>query len=281
MPTSGAKILSDRQVESFHVNVADHDPQPYGGVRLRAAPSPSERLPLIVHRDRYLIAIKPSGVAVHRTRGSAGVPLLQRLRDQLGQLVYPVHRLDRGTSGAIVMALDPEAQRLLSHCFEHGQVRKTYLAVVRGWPLAEQVIDHPLRRLDDDGVALADATRQPAVSRLERLSTVECPFPTERWPTSRYALVRIEPSEGRRHQVRRHLKHISHPIIGDTSYGKGLHNRIFREHYGSDRLLLHAERLDFTDPFDGTPCRVTAEWPADFRDPIATSGLLPCETLPP
>ena len=231
-------------------------------------------LSLLFRHPRYVVVAKPSGVAVHRTRGSHGSPLLQRLRDQLQQPVYPAHRLDRGTSGAQVMALDADAQRALSGLFAAGLVRKSYLAVVRGWPLGECLIDHPLRRLDEDGVPLSDAAHQDAVSRITPLSTVELPFALDRFPSTRYALVRVEPQEGRRHQVRRHLKHANHPIIGDTTYGKGLHNRFFRDRFGAQRLLLHANSLQYTDPFDGTARLITAALPEDFAQPITRCGLL-------
>jgi tRNA pseudouridine65 synthase len=230
-------------------------------------------LRLVLTHERYLVVAKPSGMAVHRTRGSNGVPLLQRLRDQLGQMVYPAHRLDRGTSGAQIMALDADAQRQLAHLFELGQVDKTYLAVVRGWPPTTSLVDHPLRRLDDDGVPLDDGRRQEAHSRITCLATTELPVALDRFPTTRYALVRVEPDEGRRHQVRRHLKHSSHPIIGDTTYGKGLHNRFFREQFGADRLLLHAHELRFNDPFDGSTRIVTVDPPKDFSEPTLAAGL--------
>ncbi len=223
--------------------------------------------------ERYVVVEKPSGVAVHRTRGSSGKPLLQRLRDQLNQHVYPVHRLDRGTSGALVMALDVEAQRTLGQLFEHGLVNKSYLAVVRGWPAETLEINHPLRRLDDDAVALSDGSRQDAHSTLSRLATIEHPIALDQFATTRYALVRVEPKEGRRHQVRRHLKHISHPIIGDTTYGKGLHNRLFRDHFGASRLLLHAHTLAFFDPFNGLQRHFTLNLPDDFSVPLAACGL--------
>ncbi len=231
-------------------------------------------LTLILTHARYVVVAKPSGIAVHRTRGSDGVPLLQRLRDQLKQQVYPAHRLDRGTSGALIMALDPDAQRDLARLFEHGLINKSYLALVRGWPPADLIIDHPLKRLDEDGVALADGRRQDACSTVTTLATVEIPVPLDRFATTRYALVRIEPTEGRRHQVRRHLKHVSHPIIGDTTYGKGLHNRFFRERYASARMLLHAHTLRYIDPFDGCARTVKATLPADFSAPLQASGLV-------
>jgi tRNA pseudouridine65 synthase len=250
------------------------DPIDRQELALLVAPSIGDiPLRLALTHERYVVVAKPSGMAVHRTRGSNGIPLLQRLRDQLGQSVYPAHRLDRGTSGAQIMALDADAQRQLAHLFEIGHIAKTYLAVVRGWPPPTSLIDHPLRRLDDDGVPLDDGRRQEAHSRVTCLATTEIPVALDRFPTTRYALVRVEPDEGRRHQVRRHLKHASHPIIGDTTYGKGLHNRFFRERFSAERLLLHAHELRFRDPFDGTARTVTVEPPADFAHAVEAAGL--------
>jgi tRNA pseudouridine65 synthase len=272
MPTSASEILS--------ATLNDHPIASGIVLRIRSLPliapevtTCADPLPVLARFDRYLVVGKPSGMAVHHTRGSSGLPLLQALRDQLGQHVYPVHRLDRGTSGVIVMALDSDAQRIWSGCFESGQVTKSYLAVVRGWPPLRQTVDYALRRLDDNAVAREDDSRQTATTEFVRLSTVECAIPSGPWATSRYALVRALPQEGRRHQIRRHLKHISHPIIGDTTYGKGLHNGVFRDHFGGRRLLLHAEQIDFQDPFDGVQRSIYAPWPDDFQSPLDASGL--------
>jgi tRNA pseudouridine65 synthase len=272
MPTTEWEILS--------ATLNDHPTASGTVLRIRSLPliapeatACAAPISVLARFDRYLVVSKPSGMAVHQTRGSTGLPLLQALRDQIGQHVYPVHRLDRGTSGAIIMALDSDAQRIWSGCFESGQVTKAYLAVVRGWPEALQTVDYALRRLDDNAVARPDGSRQPATTLLKRLSTVECAIPSGAWPTSRYALVRALPQEGRRHQIRRHLKHISHPIIGDTTYGKGLHNSVFRDHFGGRRLLLHAEQIDFQDPFDGIQRSIYAPCPEDFQSPATASGL--------
>lgn len=243
------------------------------------APPGDEPIPLLAQLDRYVVLAKPSGVAVHRTRGSMGKPLLQRVRDQLRQRVYPVHRLDRGTSGVIVMALDPEAQAALARHFESERVVKTYLAVVRGWPVQCQTVDRALRRLDDDAVPMDGVDRQTASTTVEVLTRTACDVPCGPWPTSRYALVKAIPQEGRRHQIRRHLKHISHPIIGDTTYGKGDHNRLFRERFGAGRLLLHADRITFEDPFALLRREFRATWPADFREPVDACGLGVTEDL--
>lgn len=208
---------------------------------------------------------------MHRTglEPRASAFAVQRLRDQLGRRVWPVHRLDRATSGVLLFALSPEVLAMLAASFASGAVRKRYLAVVRGWPPPSLTIDHPLARLDDEAVGPARA----AVTRVERLATTELPVRVDRYPTSRYALVALEPESGRRHQLRRHLKHAGHSIIGDTTYGQGRHNRLFRERFGSTRLLLHAAALRLEHPLDGTPLVIEAALPADFADAVDACGL--------
>ncbi|WP_421621046.1 pseudouridine synthase [Alkalilimnicola ehrlichii] len=219
-----------------------------------------EQPPLrIVYRDEHLVAVdKPAGMAVHRSRQHPDAEvLLQRLRDQLGQWIWPVHRLDPPTSGLILFALDPETAQVLGRQFREREVEKRYLAVVRGWPDEAGVIDHPLRRK-------GRAERQAAVTEYRRLATTELPIPVAPHPTARYALVELRPVTGRQHQLRRHMKHISHPIIGDTTYGKGPHNRLFRERLECYSLLLRSMALRFTAPWCGERREVSAgidqEW---------------------
>jgi tRNA pseudouridine65 synthase len=208
--------------------------------------------PRLLHLDEQLVAVdKPAGLLVHRTRLSDEQDaLLQRLRRRLGRRVYAVHRLDRPTSGVLLFALTRAAARHLSREFEARRAVKRYLAVVRGWPDAEGRIDYPLA----DEEASAPALRLPraAVTDYQRLETVELPVAVGRYPTSRYALVRVTPHTGRRHQIRRHLAHIRHPLIGDTTHGEGRHNRLFRASYGLHRLLLHAHELEIGHPGGGT-----------------------------
>ena len=200
----------------------------------------------VLYRDEHLIAIhKPAGLLVHRTvldRNETRFAV-QLLRDQIGQYVYPVHRLDRGTSGVLLFALDKEIGKQVSAQFEAQQVDKTYLAVVRGHPPEAGRIDHPLtRQYDDYEFRPASATNeaQPARTDYRRLAVAELPHQVDIYPTSRYALLELKPTTGRRHQLRRHLKHLAHPIIGDATYGKGRHNRLFS---GAVRLPAHATRL--------------------------------------
>ena len=184
----------------------------------------------IVYRSEGLVAVdKPSGLAVHRGQSHDSVHALELVRDQVGAYVYPVHRLDRSTSGVLVFALSIEAARSLSRAFEAGSIEKRYVALVRGVPPEKARVDHALSR--DDG-----KTPQPAVTELRTLLRY-----------GRYALVEAIPRSGRTHQIRRHLKHLSCPIIGDVRYGKGDHNRWFRTRYAFHRLALHASSLTLFD----------------------------------
>ena len=212
---------------------------------------------------------------MHRTKLDFGVrtSALQQLRDQLGTRVFPAHRLDRATSGALLFALDPVALERLSTAFEYGGVAKRYLAIVRGWPPDVLTIDYPLRRLSDDGEALGLESAQAAITSLRTLARTELPIPIDRYPAARYALVELRPTTGRRHQLRRHLKHANHPIVGDTTYGKGSHNRLFRERFGCNRLLLHAARLELSQPTSGQSLAIDAPLPRDFAGVIAALGF--------
>lgn len=238
----------------------------------------AESLP-ILYRDDSLIAIhKPAGLLVHRSvldRHETRFAL-QILRDQIGQKVYPVHRLDKGTSGVLLFALDREAGRLLTRQFELGEVAKRYVAIVRGHPLASGEIDHPLARMADEHSGIsASAGAQPARTRYRRLATVELPVQVDRYPSSRYALVELQPLTGRWHQLRRHMKHISHPIIGDATHGKRRHNRLFQQLFGHQRLLLAATDMRLAHPLSGQALHLRAGLAADFAEVIERLGWHP------
>jgi tRNA pseudouridine65 synthase len=208
----------------------------------------------ILYRDDYLAIVnKPAGWLVHRTPLDKGETrfVLQTLRDQIGQHVWPVHRLDKGTSGVLVFALNAEVARTLGQAFETGEgLHKTYRAVVRGWPADEGLIDHPLKRMPDD-MRTERLEVQPAQSRFATLRRFELPLPHQGFATTRCAEVALEPLTGRRHQLRRHMKHIAHPIIGDATHGKGPLNRAVAELLGLQRLWLHAQSLTLTHPASG------------------------------
>ena len=237
------------------------DTAPAVGLRLACCgPSSAFAMLDILFQDDYVVAIdKPSGLLVHRTaldRHETEVAV-QRLRDQIGQRVWPVHRLDRGTSGVLVFALNPEAAHALAQQFAAHLPAKRYLAVVRGHPPEAGEIDHPLRRIDDaiDPRAAREGAEsvaaQPALTRYRRRAVAEMPVAIDRYPTSRYALVEAMPLTGRTHQIRRHLKHIAHPIIGDATYGKGPHNRYVATLCGEPRLLLACIHMHIRHPVSG------------------------------
>lgn len=211
---------------------------------------PCSALPILWRDERIVAIYKPAGWLVHRTALDAHETrwVVQVLRDQLGQPVYPVHRLDKGTCGVLLLALDADAARALGQAFMDGRVHKRYLAVVRGWPQwasSSQRIDHPLR--PDD--APPHAAAQPASTLVRRLATLTWPEAFDaRFPHTRIALVQAQPLTGRRHQIRRHLKHAAHPIIGDATHGKGPLNRWWAERLGVQRLWLHAWSLRFPHP---------------------------------
>lgn len=230
----------------------------------------SDTLP-IVYRDEHLVAVeKPAGLLVHRSEIDRRETrfALQLVRDQLGRRVWPVHRLDRPTSGLLLLALDVETARRLTAAFTARAVEKRYLAVVRGHPDGSGRIDYPLVEVLDrfgDRLVSPDRPPQPAVTDYRRLATVELPEPVGRYATARYALLELTPLTGRKHQLRRHLKHIFHPIVGDTTYGDGRHNRFFRTRFGCARLLLAATRLTFDHPHTGMRMDLAAGPGADFR----------------
>lgn len=219
------------------------------------ASSAAETLP-IVYRDEHLVVInKPTGLLVHRSPIDRHETrfAVQLLRDQLGQHVYPIHRLDKPTSGLLVFALNPDIARTLSEHFNDRTVHKQYLALVRGH-MTNQRLDYPLSvQLDRiaDKHRQQDKDAQPAVTRFTTLARCELPFAVDRYPQSRYSLVLCEPETGRKHQIRRHLKHAGHPIIGDAKHGKSVHNRFFASHFGAGHLLLSAVGLQLPHPVSG------------------------------
>ncbi len=239
------------------------------GLDQTSQPEPLE----IVYHDDVLVAInKPAGLLVHRSPIDKHETrfAIQLLRDQIGQRVYPCHRLDKPTSGVLLFALDQETQRHMSLQFENHQTGKTYLAVVRGHLHEAGTIDSPLKVMQEFRDRPVSENLQDAVTHYQPLKNYELPIPCGRYDSSRYTLLELRPETGRKHQLRRHLKHISHPIIGDTSHGNGGHNRLFREQLGSHRLLLHASKLCVTHPTDGTTLALSAPLPDEFRQTLST-----------
>lgn len=227
----------------------------------------------ILYRDEHLAIVnKPAGWLVHRSQLDKGETrfVLQTLRDQIGQHVWPVHRLDKGTSGVLVFGLSAEVARSLGKAFESGDgLQKTYRAVVRGWPRSEGLIDHPLKRMPDD-MRTERLVLQPAQSRFASLRRFELPLPQfqpqpqQSFASTRCAEVALEPLTGRRHQLRRHMKHIAHPIMGDATHGKGPLNRAVAELLGLQRLWLHAQSLELPHPVSGQLLRLVSPLPQEW-----------------
>jgi tRNA pseudouridine65 synthase len=233
----------------------------------------------ILYLDDYLAIVhKPAGWLVHRTPLDKGETrfVLQTLRDQIGQHVWPVHRLDKGTSGVLVFALSAEVARTLGQAFETGEgLHKTYRAIVRGWPLPEGLIDHALKRMPDDMRSEREEV-QPAQTRYATLRRGELPIAQGQFPSLRWAEVQLQPLTGRRHQLRRHMKHIAHPIIGDATHGKGPLNRAVAERLGLQRLWLHAQSLAFNHPVSEQGLQLVSPLPCEWGlwDGFATAQMV-------
>ena len=208
----------------------------------------------ILYQDAYLVAInKPSGLLVHKSPIDKHETqfALQLVRDHIGQYVYPVHRLDKPTSGVLLFGLTPEVAQVLSLLFRTSGVHKEYIAIVRGFTEVSSEIDYALKQmLDTKEQKKQGITKEAkeAQTAFVRLATVELPYAVSRYPVARYSLVKLMPKTGRKHQLRRHMKHIFHPIVGDTKHGRGEHNAFFREKFGACRLLLHSHRISLVHP---------------------------------
>ena len=217
----------------------------------------------ILYQDDALIAVnKPAGLAVHRSKmvGNADTFLIDVLREQVGGTLYLAHRLDRATSGVLLIARSTEIAAALGEQFMGRDVHKQYLTVVRGWPEpAEGMIDYPLPGSRESG------PRREARTCYRRLATVEVPIALGRYSQQRYAWVLAEPQTGRFRQIRKHMAHIHHPVMGDCQHGRSDHNRLYKQYFSCHRMLLHAWRLSFRHPVDGRPMVLEAPLDAAFQ----------------
>jgi tRNA pseudouridine65 synthase len=212
----------------------------------------------ILHRDDAIVVVdKPSGLSVHRGDDRGTTFALNLTRDAIGQWVYPVHRLDRATSGVLVFALSSEYASVLQGSFDARDVDKTYLALVRGKPPGSGVIESPMEKREG-------GPKVDAVTEFETLFMSD---------VARVSLVEARPRTGRRHQIRRHLRRINHPIAGDVNYGKGVENRGYRAELGLYRLALHAKRLSFPHPETGERVVFESPVPVDLGEPLRVAGV--------
>lgn len=226
-----------------------------------------------LYRDDWLLAVhKPAGLLVHRSpidKHETEFALQYARELNGGEHVYAVHRLDRPTSGLLLFARDPHTASLLGQAMMANAVHKTYRALVRGWPPESGLIDHALKehpvdkRLKDEPQPVRDAQ-----TRYSRLATTQLEVEIEGFPTSRYSLLQLHPLTGRKHQLRRHMQHLSHPIIGDTNYGRTRHNHYFAQRFGYSRLMLAATELHLTHPVTGEAMHLQAEPSEDFQQVV-------------
>ncbi|MCA9646668.1 MAG: pseudouridylate synthase [Polyangiaceae bacterium] len=225
-----------------------------------------QSLQVLAEDEHWVVIDKPSGLLVHPGWAKEKPTALHLVRDRVGCHVYPAHRLDRATSGVLVFAKSPESASCLGQAFAEGQIKKRYLALVRGEP-KDQLIDHPLPRGEDKA-----GPRVAARTLVRRLSsaTLECEL--NGYPV-RYSLVEALPETGRLHQIRRHLKHAGHPILGDVRYGKGDHNRLCRDRFGLHRLALHAADLWLPHPQTRVIEHFSAKLPEDLGSPLEKLGM--------
>ena len=222
----------------------------------------------VLHADDELVAVdKPAGIAMHRSSMAAreDAYLVDAIREQLGRTLYLAHRLDRATSGVVLLAASKETAAALGAQFMSRAVEKVYLAVARGVVDEAGTIDHPL-----DAPGQREAKR--AVTHYRRLASIELPIALGRYDTVRYSLVEARPETGRYRQIRRHFKHLSHHLIGDTSHGEGRHNRLFRMNWSVHRLLLHAWKIRLAHPVTGAPLEIVAPLDASWEKLLRAFG---------
>lgn len=215
----------------------------------------------LVYEDDYLIAInKPAGLLVHRTKLARDVRefALQTLRNQVGYQVFPIHRLDRKTSGVLIFAKLPDFVHPFQLALQAEDTQKRYVAIVRGFFPKEIRVDYPL--INEKGVS------QEAVTQFRLLNQAEFPLPFGKFETSRYSLIEAFPKTGRMHQIRKHLNHLRHPIIGDRPHGCNKQNALFLKEFNLTKMLLHAERIEIKHPFLEEVIIINAELPEHFNE---------------
>lgn len=230
----------------------------------------------ILHQSSAWLAVeKPRGIRVHppedarfRSQGRQN-DVIRMLREQLGQKVYPVHRLDSATSGVLLMALDSKTAGAIQEQFKSAVIEKTYIALVRGWTEDSDEISSALTS------GLGEGPEQDANTHYETLQRFEVPIPSSKHPTSRFSLVKVHPRTGRYHQIRRHFSRISHPLIGDTVHGDGVQNRIWRQLTGHSMLYLKAYRLSLIDPDSSKAVIIRSRWNADWHQIFDQMGFCP------
>lgn len=219
----------------------------------------------ILFQDDHFVAInKPHGLLVHSSSIARDATefAIQKLRDQINHKVFPVHRLDRKTSGVLLFALSAEVNSLMQQKFMNHEVGKKYLAIVRGYTKDEDRIEYELQR--------EDGKIQEAITNFKTLQTSEIDIPSNGFKTSRYSLIEVYPETGRFHQIRKHMAHIRHPIIGDRPHGCNKQNKIFLEQFNMNSMMLHASHLDFYHPITEESIKISANPLSEFERMLVT-----------
>ena len=214
----------------------------------------------VLHQDEYFVAVnKPTRLLVHRTNlaNDAEEFALQILRDQLSKHLYPIHRLDRKTSGVLLFAFTSEAAKNMQETLADESTQKSYLAIVRGHFPDEVELDYDLKNLK--------GKLQSAQTKFKCIKQSECDFPSGKFPTSRYSLIEAKPKTGRMHQIRKHCNHLRHPIIGDRPHGCNKQNKILGERFGLSEMMLHANKFEFIHPFTMKSTRIEAQLFPEFK----------------
>lgn len=226
-----------------------------------------KQLPILFLDEHYVIINKPHNLLVHRTSISEEKEefALQILRDQLGCWVSPCHRIDRKTSGILVFAKSKEADAMMGKLFQESQVKKVYLALVRGYLPESGTCDRPLE--NEKGKI------QEAITHFKCLQKVEMEIEVSRYPSSRYSWAEITPETGRMHQIRRHFAQMRHYLIGDKTHGECKHNKMFEQHFGLNTMLLHASELSFVHPFTNQEVYLKAEMNSEFKRILKEIGI--------
>ena len=233
----------------------------------------------ILYQDPFLVAIeKPSGFYVHPPEESIhkirkNLSCLHSLRDQINSYLYPVHRIDRATSGVLIFALDSQTAHSLCKMFEHQKIKKTYYCIIRGWINNSVTVDYPLKSETNGEIKLSSLTSFQSIAQIEIQNSVG------KYSTSRYSMIIAQPKTGRKHQIRRHLHHISHPIIGDTIYGNSEHNHFFKKKLDLNGLLLKSYSIEFTHPNTGLPIKIKSKWNTTWHTIFDLFNICPVNYL--
>jgi len=215
----------------------------------------------ILFEDDYIIIVnKPNNSLIHNSYYARNIKeptLLELLNEQFGYDFYPVHRLDRKTSGVLVLAKQKENVAIFQELFNTNEIEKIYLGIVRGFVQETKLITSPVKNPDTQVYKDAETNCEP-------LNTKQLDIAVYPYENSRYSLVKLTPTTGRMHQLRIHMNKISHPIVGDYKYGDRFHNRMFEQEFNCCNLFLHAHQLNFTHPISKTKINVKAGLPVDW-----------------